>query len=130
MVMILMPKGAKLEHPQLVATLMEQGSVILKHLHRDEPHPTLRRQEPLLQEFDSALADSILAEELPYPVQRHSADVYPSEQPVGTADKEETAEPDYRELRHLLGYKKVLVVMTRSASGMSPAGCSPTWDAR
>ena len=110
MVMILMPKGAKLEHPQLVATLMEQGSVILKHRHRDETHPTLRRPEPLLQEFDNALTESIMAEELPYPVQRHAADMYPSEQPAVAADMESTTEPDYRELRHLLGYKKVLVV--------------------
>ena len=110
MATILMPKGVKLEHPQLVATLMEQGAVVLKHENRQESQPLPRQPEPLIQEFESVLAESILAEELPYPVQRYPTDQYPSAQEATNEPAEEAAEPDYRELRYLLGYKKILVV--------------------
>jgi PAS domain S-box-containing protein len=109
MATILMPKGVTLEHPQLVATLMEQGSVVLKHQNREEP-PLPRQPEPLIQEFESVLAESILAEELPYPVRHYPTDQYPSAPEPTNEPTEDTAEPDYRELRYLLVYKKILVV--------------------
>jgi PAS domain S-box-containing protein len=110
MAAILMPKGVKLEHPQLVATLMEQGSIVLKHQNREESQPLPRQPEPLIQEFEGALAESILAEELPYPVRHYPTDQYPSTQEATNVPAEGAAQPDYRELRYLLGYKKILVV--------------------
>ena len=110
MATILMPKGAKLEHPQLVSTLMEQGAVVLKHVNREESQPLPGQPEPLVQEFEGALTESILAEELPCPVQHYPTDQYPSAQEANNEPAEEAAEPDYRELRYLLGYKKILVV--------------------
>ncbi len=68
MATILMPKAAKLDHPALVATLMQQASAVLKYRREDtvEPHPG--QPEPLLEGFHH-----ILAEELPYPLEPYTA---------------------------------------------------------
>jgi PAS domain S-box-containing protein len=110
MATILMPKGAKLAHPALVATLMQQASAVIKHCREEDMRPGPEPPEPLIEDFQS-----ILAEDLPYPFQQYRAEPeppLPSEpgwEPIRDPNEQET-QPDYKRLRRLLGYKKILVV--------------------
>jgi PAS domain S-box-containing protein len=144
MVTILMPKGAKLEHAPLVAMLIEQASLILKlraeeHAESESSHP-----ETLIEDFQS-----VLLEELPLPLEHNEflnqkePEQRTVEEPVKPPLKEtapraveepatgsqKEPEPDYRQLRHLLGYKKILVIdceeIIRDVTGglLSYMGC-------
>jgi PAS domain S-box-containing protein len=135
MVTILMPKGARLEHVRLVATLIEQASLILKSLAQEFSESRGTLPETLVEDFQS-----ILLEELPLPLehkelfkhkgpdQPHLEETekktaeerlqQPAQEPVREPATEPTKEPDkgfepeqdYRHLRHLLGHKKILVI--------------------
>jgi PAS domain S-box-containing protein len=124
MATILMPKAAKLDHPALVATLMQQASAVLKYRREGTVGPHPGQPEPLMEGFHH-----ILAEELPYPLEPYTAEKEdgaptegdntaeikaeaPAESEVAeTHDvKQERTEPDHRELRRLLGRSKILVV--------------------
>ncbi|HME45083.1 MAG TPA: response regulator [Syntrophorhabdales bacterium] len=110
MATILMPRGARLDHPALVATLMQQASAVLNHRRKGDIQPTAEQPEPLIEGFQN-----ILAEELPYPLEQYTAETERqalTESSTGTPPDSgaEEAEPRCRELRHLLGYRKILVV--------------------
>ena len=110
MVAILMPKGAKLDHPALVATLMQQASAVLKHRKEHDTLQPLEQPEALIGDFQC-----VPAEELPYPLERYAAEtehqaVSKSSGEATRDSQEEETEPNYRELRYLLGYRKILIV--------------------
>jgi PAS domain S-box-containing protein len=129
MVTILMPKGTKLDHPALVATLMQQASAVLRHRREEIIESTLQEPEPLIKDFQR-----VVAEELPYALEQQTAGtehqtlIESSGEAVLTI-KGAVAEPDYKELRHLLGYRKILVVddeeMVRDVTGgmLNYMGC-------
>ena len=147
MVTILMPKGAKLEHAQLVAMLIEQASLILKLRAEENAESGTSRPETLIEDFQS-----VLLEELPLPLEHNEFSKQEEESEQRTVEgpvkpllkeaapqavnetatespKEPEPEPDYRHLRHLLGYKKILVIdgeeMIRDVTGglLSYMGC-------
>jgi PAS domain S-box-containing protein len=129
MVVILMPKGAKLDHPALVATLMQQASAVLGHRREEVIQATFKGPEPLIEDFQR-----VVAEELPYALEQYTA---VTEHPTLIGSNEEAvrsvtgteAEPNLAELRHLLGYRKILVVddqeMVRDVTGgmLNYMGC-------
>jgi len=131
----------------LVATLIEQASLILKLRTEEHAESGTSHPETLIEDFQS-----VLLEELPLPLehnefskQEEGSEQRTVEGPVKPLLKEaapqavnETAtesqkepepEPDYRHLRHLLGYKKILVIdgeeMIRDVTGglLSYMGC-------
>jgi PAS domain S-box-containing protein len=130
MVAILMPKGAKLDHPALVATLMQQASAVLRHRREEAVQTTVQEPESLMEDFHP-----VLAEELPYPLEQYGAAT--EQQTLGESTGEVVpnfkvaeAEPSQgEELRYLLGYRKVLVVddeeMVRDVTGgmLNYMGC-------
>jgi PAS domain S-box-containing protein len=130
MVVILMPKGAKLDHPALVATLMQQASAVLKHRKEDDSLQPLEQPAPLIEGFHR-----VVAEELPYPLEQYTAGTEHQTLSESTGEvvrnfKRGEAEPNYgEELRHLLGYRKILVVdgeeMVRDVTGgmLNYMGC-------
>ena len=69
MATILMPKGARLDHPALVATLMQQASAVLNHRRKEDTRPTVEQPESLIEGFQN-----ILTEELPYPLEQYTAE--------------------------------------------------------
>ena len=129
MVVILMPKGARLDHPALVATLMQQASAVLRHRREEVIQATFKESEPLIEDFQR-----VVAEELPYALEQYTAVtehqtlVESNEEAVRNAKGTE-AEPNLTELRHLLGYRKILVVddqeMVRDVTGgmLNYMGC-------
>ncbi len=129
MVVILMPKGARLDHPALVATLMQQASAVLRHRREDVIQATLKEPEPLIEDFQR-----VVAEELPYALEQYTAvtehpTLIESNAEAVHHAKETEAEPNLTELRHLLGYRKILVVddqeMVRDVTGgmLNYMGC-------
>jgi PAS domain S-box-containing protein len=111
MATILMPKGARLDHPALVATLMQQASAVLSHRRKEDTQPTFEHPEPLIEGFQHTLA-----EELPYPLEQYTGDTQHQALTNGSSTAEardsgrDEAESNDRELRYLLGYRKILVV--------------------
>ena len=110
MATILMPKGAKFDHPALVATLMQQASAVLRHRREEDTRPTFEQPESLIEDFQN-----ILTEELPYPLERYTEEtehqeVTESSNEAARDSRREEAESNPRELRYLLGYRKILVV--------------------
>jgi CheY-like chemotaxis protein len=130
MVAILMPKGAKLDHPALVATLMQQASAVLKHQKENDSLQPLEQPAPLIEGFHR-----VVAEELPYPLEQYTAETEHQTLSESTGEvvrnfKRGEAEPNYREeLRYHLGYRKILVVdgeeMVRDVTGgmLNYMGC-------
>ncbi|MEO0249157.1 MAG: PAS domain-containing protein [candidate division WOR-3 bacterium] len=136
MVTILMPKGARLDHAELVTTFIEQSSHILKLRNREYGEPSTTRPETLVEDFQSVLLGELplslepeepllggeseqsteegtrkisLEEQVTHPIKG------PEEQPPGkhereSPEREPQPEPDYRRLRHLFGYRKILVI--------------------
>jgi CheY-like chemotaxis protein len=130
MVAILMPKGAKLDHPALVATLMQQASAVLKHRKENDSLQPLEQPAPMIEGFHR-----VVAEELPYPLEQYTAETEhqtlseSTGEVVGNFERGE-AEPNYKEeLRYLLGHRKILVVdgeeMVRDVTGgmLNYMGC-------
>jgi len=110
MATILMPRGARLDHPALVATLMQQASAVLNHRRKEDTERTVDQPESLIAGFQN-----ILAEELPYPLEQYTAETERQALTESTTgrlpdSRAEETEPSYRELRYLLGYRKILVV--------------------
>ena len=111
MATILMPKGARLDHPALVATLMQQASAVLSHRRKEDAQSTFEHPEPPIEGLHT-----IPAEELPYPLKQYAEDTghQPVTQGSSTATVRDSgrdeAESNHRELRYLLGYRKILVV--------------------
>jgi PAS domain S-box-containing protein len=129
MIAILMPKGAKLDRPAQVATLMQQASAVLRHRREEAVQLRLQEPEPLMDDFQR-----VVAEELPYPPEHYSAGTehQTRSEPAGEVVrnvKRAEAEPDYKDLRYLLGYRKILVVndeeMVRDVTGgmLNYMGC-------
>lgn len=157
MVNILMPKGASLDHTELVATLIENASHILRLRAREHGEPRIERPETLVEDFQN-----VLLEELPLPLEPeelllHEESEHPTEeatkktveeqtihavkgrekqtareQPTGSPKepaRESQTELDYRRLRHLFGYRKILVIdgeeIIRDVTGglLSYMGC-------
>ncbi len=130
MAVILMPKGAKLDHPALVATLMQQASAVLKHRKEGDSLQPLEQPAPRIEGFHR-----VVAEELPYPLEQYTAGTEHQTLSESTGEvvrnfKRGEAEPNYGdELRYLLGYRKILVVdgeeMVRDVTGgmLNYMGC-------
>jgi len=128
MATILMFRGAKLDHPALVATLMQQASAVFKHRSRGAG-PTPERMLPPTEGFHQIAPEELPYSLMPYLEEEGNSTSRKSKiEPAGTSSPED-AQPEDREVRHILTANKVLVVgdeeLVRDVTGgmLSYMGC-------
>ncbi|HVN24937.1 MAG TPA: PAS domain S-box protein [Syntrophorhabdales bacterium] len=128
MVTILMPRGAKLDHPALVATLMQQASAVLRY-RGGEAEPIPEQPLPSLESLHHVAPEELPYSLEPYAGEKENNTKQESQIEAAGAPSLEGNGRKNRELRHLLADSKILVVddeeIVRDVTGgmLSYMGC-------